>query len=108
MFIRKNKNRSGSISIQICQKVNHSNRVLKTVGIANSSREEELLMMLAKTQIERMRGALGLFAEHDDLVVENFVNQLSGGDFRQVGPEQVLGGIYQHIGYPDDGSCSLF
>ena len=42
------------------------------------------------------------------MVVENFVNQLSGGDFRQVGPEQVLGDIYQHIGYPDDGSCAYF
>lgn len=108
MFIRKNKNRSGSVSIQICQKVNRSNRVLKTVGIANSSREEELLMMLAKTQMEHMQGTLELFAEHDDLVVENFVNQLSGGDFQQVGPEHVLGGIYQHIGYPDDGSCAYF
>ncbi len=108
MFIRKNKNRSGSVSIQICQKVNRSNRVLKTVGIANSSREEELLVMLANTQMERMQGTLGLFTEHDDLVVENFVNQLTSDDFRQVGPEQVLGRIYDKIGYPNDGSCVYF
>lgn len=108
MFIRKNKNRSGSVSIQICQKVNRSNRVLKTVGIANTSREEELLMMLAKTQMEHMEGTLELFAEHDDLVVENFVNQLSAGDFRVVGAERILGRIYQKIGYPQDGSCNYF
>ena len=108
MFIRKNTNRSGSVSIQICEKVNRSNRVLKTVGIANTSREEELLMMLAKTQMEHIEGTLELFAEHDDLVVENFVNQLSSGDFRVVGAERILGRIYQKIGYPEGGSCNYF
>lgn len=108
MFIRKNKNRSGSVSIQICEKVNRSNRVLKTVGIAHTSREEELLVMLARTQMEHLQGTLELFTAHDDLVVENFVNQLSGGDFRVVGTERVLGRIYQKIGYPEDGSCAYF
>jgi hypothetical protein len=98
MFIRKNKNRSGSVSIQICEKVKRSNRVIKTVGVAHTTREEELLMELAKTQIERMEGTLWLFVEHDDLVVENFVNQLSSGDFRVVGAERILGRIYQKIG----------
>jgi len=45
MFIRKNKNRSRSVSIQICEKVNRSNRVLKTIGMATTCREEGLLMM---------------------------------------------------------------
>lgn len=108
MFIRKNKNRSGSVSIQICEKVNRSNRVVKSVGIAQTSREEEMLLLLAKTQMEKLRGTLELFTEHDDLVVDNFVNQLSGDDFRVVGAERVLGKIYQKIGYPDDGSCAYF
>jgi len=108
MFIRKNKNRSGSVSIQICEKVNRTNRVLKTVGIAKTFRDEELLMMLAKTQMKHMEGTLELFTEHDDLVVENFVNQLSSGDFRVVGAERILGRIYQKIGYPEDGSCNYF
>lgn len=110
MFIRRNKNRSGSVSVQICQKINRSNRVIKTVGIAKTKREEDLLVMLAKTQIEQIKGTLGLelFVESDDLVVENFVNELSVDDFQQIGPEQVLGRIYQHIGYPQDGSYRYF
>jgi hypothetical protein len=32
MFVRKKKNRSGSISIQIIQKVNRVNKVIKTIG----------------------------------------------------------------------------
>jgi len=60
MFIRKNKNRSGSVSIQICEKINRSYRVLKTVGIAATSREEELLMMLAKNGSGAYRRHVGV------------------------------------------------
>lgn len=108
MFIRKNKNRSGTVSIQIVEKVNRSNRIIKTVGIASTSREEELLILLAKSELERIQGTQSLFVEHDDLVIENFVNTLSSGDVRIVGPELILARIYQKIGYPDDGSRNYF
>jgi mannitol/fructose-specific phosphotransferase system IIA component len=48
MFIRKNKNRSGSVSIQIAQKVNWKNKVIKIVGIAKTKREEDLLSFCGK------------------------------------------------------------
>ena len=75
MFIRRNKNRSGSVSIQITRKVNRKNKVVKTVGVAKTKREEELLMLLANTELERLHGMQYLFVEHDDLVVENFVDR---------------------------------
>lgn len=77
MFIRKNKNCSGTISIQIVQKHNRSNKVLKTLGIAQTKREEELFLLLAKTELERLRGLQSFFVDHDDLVVENFVNSIA-------------------------------
>ena len=49
MFVRKSRNRSGSVSIQIVQKVNRSNKVTKIVGVARTKREEELLILLART-----------------------------------------------------------
>lgn len=108
MFIRKNKNRSGTVSIQIVEKVNRSNRVVKRVGVASTAKEEELLMLLAKSQLEQLQGTQSLFVEHDDLVVENFINTLSTSDLQVVGPELILARIYQKIGYPDDGSCNYF
>ena len=108
MFIRKNKNRSSSISIQIVQKVKRSNRVLKTVGVAKSKREEELLLLLANTELERLQGMESLFVEHDDLVVDNFVNSIANDHLQIVGSELVLGKIYRKIGFPDDGSCNYF
>ena len=108
MFIRKNKNRSGTISIQIMQKHNRSNKIIKTVGIATTKREEELLLLLAKTELERLSGLQSLFVEHDDLVVENFVNSIANEHLQIIGTELILGKIYNKIGFPSDGSCDYF
>lgn len=40
---------SGSVSIQIAWKITSSNKIDKTIGAAKTKREEELLMLLAKT-----------------------------------------------------------
>jgi len=108
MFIRKNKNRSGSISIQIIQKNKRKNNIIKTVGVAHTHREEELLILLAKTELELLKGSQSLFVEHDDLVVDNFVESLSNDHFQIVGSELILGKIYKKIGFPEGGSCDYF
>ncbi len=108
MFIRKNKNRSGSISIQIVHKVNRTNKVLKTVGIAKTKREEELVIQLAMTEVEQFLGMESLFVEHDDLVVDNFVESIANSHLQIVGSELVLGKVYEKIGFPTDGSCNYF
>jgi transposase len=108
MFIRKNKNRSGTVSIQIVQKVNRTNKVHKTVGVAKTKREEELLLLLAKTELERIEGLGSLFVEHDDLVVDSFVRSIANDHLQIVGTELILGKIYKKIGFPDDGSCNYF
>jgi transposase len=108
MFIRKNRNRSGSVSIQIARKINRKNKVVKTIGVARSKQEEELLLLLARTELERLQGMHTLFVEHDDLVVENFVNGIANNHLQIVGSELILGEIYKKIGFPDDGSCNYF
>ena len=108
MFIRKNRNRSGTFSIQIVQKIRRSNRVIKTIGIAQNKREEDLLILLAKTELERIQGLQTLFIEHDDLVVDNFVNGIANDHLQIVGSGLVLGKIYDKIGFPLDGSCNYF
>jgi transposase len=108
MFIRKNKNRSGSISIQIIAKQGRRNKVIKTLGSANTPREEELLLTLAKSEIERIQGLHGLFIEHDDIVVDNFVDSIGNDNLQIVGTELVLGKIYKQIGYPEDEGPNFF
>jgi hypothetical protein len=41
-----------------------------------TEKEEELLLLLAKTKMERLHGMQSLFVEHDNLVVDNFVRAL--------------------------------
>jgi hypothetical protein len=108
MFIRKKKNKSGSISIQIIAKARRKNKLLKTVGCAKTKREEELLELLAKTEMERLQGLQSLFVEHDDLVVENFTNSIANDHLQVVGPGLILGKIYQKIGFPNDGCPNYF
>jgi len=108
MFIRKNKNRNGSVSIQIIQKIGRRDKVIKTVGCAKTHREEQLLLLLAQAEIERIQGMQSLFIENDDAVVDNFVDSIGNDHLQVVGSELILGKIYQQIGYPDDRGSNLF
>lgn len=108
MFIRKKKNNSGSISIQILTKIGRKNKLLKTVGCAKTAREVELLVLLAKTEVERLEGMQTLFVEHDDLVVENFVKGIANDHLQIIGTELILGKIYQKIGFPEHGCPNYF
>jgi len=108
MFIRKKRNKSGSVSVQILTKVGRKNKLLMTVGCANTLREEELLVMLANTELQRLKGTLTLFTEPEDLVVENFVNTIANDHLQVVGAELILGKIYQKIGFPESGCPNYF
>jgi transposase len=108
MFVRKKKNKSGSVSIQIISKSTGKYQVVKTIGCARTSREEELMILLARTEIERLQGHQSLFAEHDDLVVESFVDGISNDHLQVVGSELVLGKIYDKIGLPKHGCPDFF
>ena len=108
MFIRKNRNRSGSLSIQIVQKVNRTNKIIKAIGVAKTKREEELLLLLDRSELECIQGLQSIFVEHDDLVVDNFVNSIANDHLQVVGSELILGKIYSKMGFPTDGSCDYF
>lgn len=49
-----------------------------------------------------------LFVEHDDLVVENFVNGIANDHLQIVGSVLILGKIFEKIGFPTGGSCNYF
>ncbi|MFW6275860.1 MAG: IS1634 family transposase [bacterium] len=108
MFVRRNRNRSGSVSIQIAYKFKGKTRIIKTVGVAKTEREEELLILLAESEMSRIKGMESLFVEHDDLVVENFVNSIANDHLQIVGSELILGKIYHEFNFPGGGSCNYF
>lgn len=94
MFVRKKKNPSGSISIQIIKKINRTNRVLKSIGSSKDRIEVERLFQKGLYELPRLFGAT-LF----DDIKEPQINQLSNDNIRIVGPELVFGRIFHHIGF---------
>jgi transposase len=99
MFIRKLKNRSGSQSIQIIQKINGKYKVVKTIGSATTWQEIERLENFAKQEIERLSAQPKLFISKNDTVIEQAFSILSNSSIRTLGPEIIFGKIYDYIGF---------
>jgi len=108
MFIRKKQNKSGTLSIQIISKSSGKYSVVKTIGCARTKREAELMILLAKTELERIQGHQPLFVDHDDLVVESFVEGIANDHLQVIGSELILGKIYDKIGFPTGGCPDYF
>lgn len=108
MFVRKKKNKSGTISVQIITKCRGKYKVTRSIGCAKTKREEDLLVLLANTELARLEGNQSLFVEYEDIVVENFVNGISNDHLQVIGTELILGKIYDKIGFPKDGCPDYF
>lgn len=99
MFIRKNKNRSGSISIQIITKSSGKYKLVKTVGCGHNEQEVEKLTYIAKQEIERLSNQPKLFISENDTIVEQVFSALGNASIKTVGPELIFGRIYENIGF---------
>lgn len=99
MFIRKKKNRSGSTSVQLIQKINSKYKVHKAIGCATTRQEIEKLVALGKQEIDRVFAQPKLFSSENDLAVEKTLSTIGNGDVCTVGPEIVFGKIYNSIGF---------
>ena len=99
MYIRKLKNRSGSLSIQVIQKVHGKYKVLKTVGSATTRQEIEKLVDQARQEITILTAQSPLFISESDAAIEQAFAMLSNANIRTLGPEIIFGKIYDSIGF---------
>ena len=99
MFIRENKNRSGSVSIQIVSKAKGRYRVVKSLGSATTRQEIEKLKQAARQEIKQIEQQPSLFLSEQDEQIEQAFSQLSNSSIRTVGPELIFGKIYDYIGF---------
>lgn len=99
MYVRKLKNRSGSTSVQVIQKVKGKYKVYKTIGCATTQQNIEKLENLGKQEIEKILAQPKLFTSETDKAVEQALSDISNSDIRTVGPEIVFGKIYDSIGF---------
>lgn len=96
MFVRKKKNRSGSVSIQIIQKRHGKYVVVKTLGTSKDENQIDRLYKKAQEAIPRLFNQITLF---DDPAEVPRADELSNDDIRVVGPELVFGKIFDYIGF---------
>lgn len=99
MFVRKKKNASGSISVQIVEKQSGQYRVVKTIGCARSEPVVEKLAIEAQQEITNSTQQLSFLVSEHDTIVEQLFSSLSNSNVRTVGPEIIFGRIYDTIGF---------
>lgn len=99
MFIRKKKNSSGSLSVQVIQKIDSKYKVVKTIGCATTQHEIEKLLFKAKQEILKLQAQPQLFVSENDIVVDQAFSLLNNTSIQTVGPEIVFGKIYDYIGF---------
>ena len=107
MFIRKNKNRSGSIGVQIISKEQGRYKVVETIGSGKSQEEIAKLYMEARQRLHQKQSLNqpSLFTYPDELAIRDFVENLSNRQVHTIGPELIFGTIFDRIGFnaiPDE------
>lgn len=99
MFLREKKNKSGSVSVQIIQKLRGEYKVIQTIGKGRTEQELTKLNYLGKQEIERLSKQPELFVWENDLQIEQLFSNLSNASIRIVGPELIFGKLYDKIGF---------
>ena len=99
MFIRKKHNPSGSVSVQVIQKINRRNKIQKIIGSATTQQEIEKLVYLARQEIDRLSAQPMLFASESDAIIDQAFAMLNNANIRTLGPDIIFGKIYDSIGF---------
>ncbi len=107
MFIRQKKNKSGSVSVQILEKVDGKNKLIKSLGSAIHQPDIDLLIKKASLEIPKLQGQRTFnfgYASKDSEFLHSLKNSRSI-KISVIGPQLVLGKIFDRIGFneiPED------
>jgi len=100
MFVRKKKNQSGSVSVQVIDK-SKTYRVVKTIGSSKEPDQIRRMFELAKLFIAHQSKQYSLFPQdqQDNAAVLDFARNVQNSQVRTVGPELIFGKIFDQIGF---------
>ena len=108
MFVRKKRNKSGTVSIQIIDKSRGKYRVVKTIGVSSDPEQIAYLWQKAHAILPTLVGQVTLHFTQDS--TKHFIAQLLDIKTNQIqvdGPERVFGKIFDDIGLSDELSNHL-
>ncbi len=100
MFIRKKRNKSGSVSVQILQKQGRRSKLIHTIGCAREEEEIERLYQEAYHYLSEYRHQtrFSFLSEYDERVLA-FLETLGNDSIRVVGGELVFGTLFDAMGF---------
>jgi transposase len=97
MFIRKKRNKSGVISIQIIDKSSGKYKLFKTIGSSNNQNEIENLVVKANEFIKQTKGIQEFDFLNSNELIKSFLDNITS--HKLVGIDLVLGKIFNEIGF---------
>ncbi len=97
MFVRKKKNKSGVISIQVIEKRDGKSVLVKTIGSSSITEEVKRLFQEGREFVHQYAGQQLLQFENEQTVIDRYFNSLQS--FSLIGPELLLGQIFDQIGF---------
>ncbi len=105
MFVRKKKNKSGVVSIQVIDKSSGTYKLYRTIGSSKEPAEIERLYKEGKKEIESLtrQQKLPFDDDREKELIDIFFNGIE--DFKLTGPELLLGRLFDEIGFdkiPDE------
>ncbi|MFH0790529.1 MAG: IS1634 family transposase [Candidatus Omnitrophota bacterium] len=101
MFVRKKQNKSGTISVQIIDK-SDGYKVIETLGSSKDTADINHMVNKARHIIRTNKGKqaeLFSFETTEELTLKHFLEQLSNGQIRVVGPELIFGTLFDRLGF---------
>lgn len=101
MFVRRKRNESGSISVQVIDKSN-GYRVFQTIG--SSKDPEKIKQLVARgwdvvQNHDHNQSKLFSFMTKEEFSIQNFLSELSNSQIHTIGPELIFGALFDRIGF---------
>jgi transposase len=97
MFVRKKKNKSGVISIQVIDKSSGQYKLVKTIGSSADQQEIESFILLGEAFIKKRHRQVDLDFNGADEMFLKFISSIK--QVNVVGGELLLGKIFNEIGF---------
>jgi hypothetical protein len=100
MYIKRRRNASGSVSIQIIEKKRGKSRLVKTMGSSSDETQIREMECAGQAFIDHARGQLDLgLLSSDDFAIKSLLLGSEAPIVKAVGPELVLGTVFDAIGF---------
>lgn len=101
MFVRKKRNKSGSVSVQVIDK-SSGYRVFQTIGSSKDPYKINQLVARAWDIIQNNSGRqekLLTFNTKEEIAIQHSLNNLTNTQIHTIGPELIFGTIFNRIGF---------